>query len=96
MDLAYVPAWGDFLALSHSDSNMTHAILFDKDFKKVTDQTIAPTQWCDGPGLVTDANRNAIMKNTNTISADFLRAVGDCGDPFTWNLGWRGANLVRE
>ena len=95
VDLEYVDAWQSFLILSHTDSNQTHVVLFDKNFKQVTDQVIPSTQWCDGPGLVTDAYRHAIMKNTTTVSLDFLRAVGTCSDPFTWNLGWRGADLMK-
>ncbi len=96
VDMQYIPSWQSFLMLSHSNLGLTHVLLYDKLFRQITDQSIQSTQWCDGPGLVSSPERQAIMKNNDTISVDFLRAVGDCSDPFTWELSWRGADFVRS
>ena len=96
VDLLYAPAWRNFVILSHTQANMTHVVVFDENFRQLTDQTIGPARWCDGPGLVGDANRHAIMREGGAaIAIDFLRAVGDCAQPVGWRLAWRGADLSR-
>ena len=97
-DLQYIDAWNEYLMLSHSDPAGTHAILLDQYFREVSDQFIAPTQWCDGPGIVSNPERHALMNTaggaTNVVSVDFLRAVGTCSNPLTYKLGWRGVDLT--
>ena len=96
VDLVYAPAWRQFVILSHTHANMTHVVVFDENFRQLTDQTIGPARWCDGPGIVGDESRHAIAReDRTTIAIDFLRAVGDCADPVTWRLSWRGADLTR-
>lgn len=94
VDLAYIPDWEMFLILSHREQNNVHVILWDKDFSLIEDMIIPNTEWRDGPGLVTNADRTLTVTN-DKIRIDMLRAVGERTDPFTWNLAWRSAELTR-
>ena len=44
--------------------------------------------------VVESAVMRALFPHDET-RRNFLRAVGDCADPVTWRLSWRGADLTR-
>ena len=103
-DVGYIKDWDMFLFVNHRTKDKVHVALFDGNFNpilgddgKQLDLLITDTNWGDGPGLVTNPDRSLDVSSTdpNKLHIDIMRAVGEFKQPYTWNLGWRGATITR-
>jgi hypothetical protein len=92
VDMQYVEPWATYLILSHTTEDQTQILLFDRNFRKMAEIAILQTAWREGPGIVSDPLRHAIVLDSGAVSVDFIRAVGGAG-PSSWDLAWRGVDL---